>query len=132
MKEGDDVPGEVDLLVLLERRGLQQAQFAERMGVAPSMVSRWISGERRMTLERRLQAADVLHAPELAMADDRVRRVMRGQVVDLGIARQERAMAKGEPVRVPAVKLIYPDGRVVYTVEQGSGPDDGGASRLIA
>ncbi|TRY23698.1 helix-turn-helix transcriptional regulator [Brevibacillus sp. LEMMJ03] len=46
---------------------MSQAEFARRMGVAESTVSRWIKGERDMTFENAVLAARILgcHAEDL-------------------------------------------------------------------
>ncbi len=36
---------------ILERRGIQKKQFAQMMGVKPSVVSLWLSGTHNFTLE---------------------------------------------------------------------------------
>lgn len=117
--------GEVGLLLLLERRGMEQTQLARLLGVHPSQVSRWISGERPMPLRRRMQAARILADPALATADEDVRRV-----VDLGIVRQTRAIANGEPLRVSGEMWIYPDGRHAFVPQEG--PDGPGGASIAA
>lgn len=52
--------GRCRLPELLEVRGITRAEFARRLGVSEQMVSKYISGEKRLSLYRAKEAASIL------------------------------------------------------------------------
>lgn len=52
--------GDCLLLERLKEKGWTQAEFAKRMGVTRQYVSKLVSGERKMSLEFAINAANIL------------------------------------------------------------------------
>lgn len=44
----------------LKRRDMNQTEFAERAGIAPGVVSNWVTGRRKPTIESATRIADAL------------------------------------------------------------------------
>jgi len=49
--------------VIIRRKGFRMGWVADQLGIAPSYLSRLLSGDRRMTVEWAQRLADVLGVP---------------------------------------------------------------------
>lgn len=52
---------------LLESKGLNQQEFAEKLGKRPSEISKWINGSHNLTLKTIAKMEAVLEAPLMAI-----------------------------------------------------------------
>lgn len=60
-----------DRVAAFERSGLEQREAARRAGIAPSVMSRYLKGERNLRPEREARLLDVLRAAATRRARSR-------------------------------------------------------------
>lgn len=55
---------------ILDARGLRYSWVAARIGVSPSMLTKVMQGERKLTTEKRRRLAELLQIPEELLPED--------------------------------------------------------------